>query len=290
MKVFRPQKLNSNVAISIDQGQTPGSVQISDSHLSVEPEAVFENHAEPELPPSELTSNGDSDDAQEAPSSGELRYDESSELGQLLETSSDLTGRIAAFRGLATIWQRSLPQKLLLPVCQALELQKLNCLGFSLWSELRRFNRPAIIVVAHQQQLHRVIVVAINDDTATVLVGDNSLQVPLNELKNRWANNGVTFWQPSNVGGALLQAGAQGPHIPAARGLLNTALGKAKLPLLESINSWEFDSDMAKKVSILQSAYKITADGQIGNETYLLVNELSGTSDLPVLTQRVRRN
>jgi len=68
---------------------------------------------------------------------------------------------------------------------------------------------------------------------------------------------------------------------------LNRGLAKANMPVLDNVDSTNFDIDMSQKVFALQTRYNIVNDSKIGNETYLLLNELVAPETTPVLITRV---
>jgi len=215
-------------------------------------------------------------------------YDSRSELGQALDASADLTGRIAAFRALAAAWDVDLPSQLIQPACDILESEGVECLTVSSWAQMNRYNRPAILVLDQNGSLHRVIVFKIEEDSAQILVGQSVLDVSLSELQSRWTNNGITFWRPSDVGNEFLQQGNISDSIPAVRGSLNRALLKLNMSSFDELASTEFDSSLAQAVFALQNRYSIIADSKIGSETYLLLNEVLSPEETPVLRKRVQ--
>ena len=235
--------------------EVPGSVSIADEYLSAEPE---------------------------------LENLDNSELSKILETASDLTGRIAAFRNLAKLWNKSMPAQLIQPACQALNDEGLICLSFADWQQLERFNRPAILVLQHNNQLHRVIIDSIGQNSAGIRIGDSSYQVPLAELRQRWTGSGVIFWAPGKSQPIFLQQGDSSPLIPPLRERINRVLSETGIPLLSSEDSNLFDLDLSQKVFALQSRFSIIQDSKIGNETYLLLNELLQPESTPVLAPRAR--
>lgn len=213
------------------------------------------------------------------------RSDNDTDLTRLLETSADQTSRITAFRKLAELWGAALPAQLLKPVCETLRAEDLTCLGFGNWQQMLRYNRPSVIVLQHNDQLHRVVLRSISGDTGAVTIADQTHQIPLAELKQRWHGTGVLLWMAPPKNQQFLQVGDRGPAILAAREKLNQALNKVRLPLLSSASNPDFDMDMAQKVFALQSSFKILDDSKIGNETWLLINELL-TPDTPLMQRR----
>lgn len=214
-------------------------------------------------------------------------YDSGSALGQALDSSADLTGRIAAFRALGAAWDVDLPSKLIQPACDILKESGVDCLAVTSWAQLLRYNRPAILVLDQNDSLHRVIVFKIERDSAQVLVGQNVIDVSINELQSRWTNNGITFWRPMVAGSGVLQQGDSSNSLPVIRAAINQALLKRNMPGLDNVTSADFDLPLAQAVFASQAAYSLLADSKIGNETYLLLNEVLLPEQTPVLRQRV---
>ncbi|MBX2847923.1 MAG: AAA family ATPase [Acidiferrobacterales bacterium] len=212
---------------------------------------------------------------------------EQTEFGRILDTSADLTGRITAFRSLADLWGESLPSQVFKPMCEEAAERGLECVFFSNWDQLLRFNRPAVLVLNHAGQLHRVIVEVVDDEAAEVRVGDSIYRISVEELRSRWqGNDGLLLWRPSEAGSKFLQLADRDPLMPIIRGYLNRALEQSKLPTLTNLNSVVYDQELSEKVLSLQQAYAIIQDAKIGNETYLLLNELVQPSVTPVLLNR----
>lgn len=243
----------------------PGSVVISDEPLDDEPVLV-----NPVPRPSTPKFNADSD------------------FGKILDASADVTGRIAAFRSLSEAWDVSLPSKMLRSPCDELRDEGVQCLIVASWQRMLRFNRPAILALKQRGQLHRVILFKVEDGRAHVLVGESVAQLSIEELRARTAKNAVVFWRPSEVVGDLLQEGDVSGQLPNVRKRLNAALAAVSMPLVLDVSSPTFDADLTQKVFALQSRFSILPDGKIGNETYLLMNELLLPDATPVLTPRVK--
>ena len=266
----------------IDSLQTPsgsGSVVVSQEYLDAE-EGVVETVEES----ASLIASIQEPSAEEVARRAAL---EQTEFGRILETSADLTGRITAFRALTKLWDVELPDQLFLPMCEEAKVKGLNCVFVSDWDQLLRFNRPAVLVIRHGNQLHRVVVEAVNGDAVEVGVGESIYRIPTQELQSRWqGNDGVLVWKPSQAGSDFMQQGDRSPLLPIARDYMNRALQLSELPLLNSTLSEEFDTDLTQKALTLQQAYGILSDGKIGNETYLLLNELVQPDVVRVLRRR----
>jgi general secretion pathway protein A len=252
--------------IITEEDISPGSVLISDEFLDGEPVLVNPN----------------------PPTVEKLIYNASSEFGKVLDASSDVTGRIAAFRGLAQAWDVSLPKKILGSVCGELDKSGVRCAEVGSWGRLMRFNRPTILVLEQRNQLHRVIVFSVEQQTAQVLMGENVVSVPVAELQSRWTKSGIAFWRPGVMSGVLLQEGDVNNEMPNVRLNINKALSMLNMPISANVDSVEFDAELAQKVFALQSRFSILADGKVGVETYLLMNEVLAADTTPTLRSRVQ--
>ena len=260
-------------AMGVREGRsaaTSGSVVISEEFLDDAPDVGFVNApATPEVA------------VQSKP-----QYNPNSDFGALLDTSADLTGRISAFRNLGKAWDADLPDKLIKPACLELSQLGVQCSTARSLRQVLRFNRPSILVVEQRDQLHRVILFKVDGEEAQVLVGDNITTVPLEELEARWSRRAVALWRPNEIGVTVLQAGQEFEQLAVVRKHMDKALTVAGLPNLNDLESSDFDDDMVQKTLALQSRYGLTADGKVGNETYLLMNELVAPDAVPVLRQR----
>lgn len=219
-------------------------------------------------------------------SQGLVQGDSTPPLNRRLETSADLTGRIATFRRLAGQWGVQMPDKLLQPACTVLGKKGLQCLGVETWKQVLSYNRPTIMVIKHQDQLHRVILQKVEGDIATIQIGDDIESISVAELNQAWTKNAITFWLPGDAGSAFLQLDDRSNQLPILRAMVNQALAENALPLLDNVDSTYFDLDLSQKVFALQSRFGIDADSRIGNQTYLLLNEILNPDSTLTLTNR----
>jgi len=203
-----------------------------------------------------------------------------------LETSADVTGRVNGFKKLAGLWQAELPAPLLNPVCSELSEQGLRCMTIRSWQQLQRANRPTLLVLEHNGQLHRVVLRSIENGRAFVMIGDAVREVSIAALRAQWNNEAIILWRPQTFGAPFLQLDNQSQQLPLIRDYLNHALLKSSMPPLQTVQSTVFDLDMSKKVFALQTRFAITPDSKIGNETYMLLNEIVDPQNTLVLRNR----
>jgi general secretion pathway protein A len=287
--VLNPQSINSSgddktVDVSVPQSTDavsiqPGIVIIADELLDFSTQ----------LPPSiDLVSAKDTLMIQASDQDVNAANWKGSDLAQLLETSADVTGGIVAARQLARMWQLDLPEKMLQSPCEIVLQNGLSCLNFTTVEKLQLYNRPAIVALSNKNQLYRVIVESIGPDSATLLVGGSKTVISRAELEARWAGDGLLYWRPDQAGSVFLEQGSEGAGVIRVRVLLNRALSATGIPLLNSIEATQFDLDMSQKVFTLQSRFGITSDSKIGNETYMLMNEIVSPDTTPVIRNRLR--
>jgi len=213
---------------------------------------------------------------------------EDTPLGKKLEASGDVTGRITALRNLALEWQVELPSKLLSSACKSVVAAGLKCLEVKQWEKVESFNRPAVVLLKHNEQVHRVIVKSLAGGEAAVVIGSSIKVVPVEELKQRWAGSGLIYWRPSLGGTPILKKGDQSEIIKDIRLQLSEVLSSAKLSPLQELTSSKFDDDLSEKVKLLQQSFSLEDDGLIGSETYLAMNEVINADSTPVLRQRTQ--
>lgn len=256
---------------------TPGSVVISEEYLDDALDVVgLTNADEPTGPTTVISTQTALPPA----------YLDTTAFGRVLEVSPDRTGRVATFRNLAAAWDVELPNQLLGPLCDELAVNQINCLPASSWAGLRRYNRPTIMVLRHKGVDHRVILYRLEEGVASVLVGEQSYDLPVSELRDRWSDNAIVFWRPSDIGDEFLKVGTQNQSLPKVRKVLNQLFAQLDMPILSNVDSPLFDDELAAKTRQLQLRFDIVADGKIGRETYLLINELLDSEGVPTLTNR----
>lgn len=263
----QPQVIEEPLTTIVTSGEiSPGSVLIANEILDDEPVLVNPN----------------------PPVVAALVYDSKSAFGKTLDASSDVSGRVAAFRTLAEAWDVNLPKKIIKPICKELLANGVRCAKVASWDQLLRFNRPAILVLEQKNQLHRVIVFNLEADTAQVLLGENVVSIAVSELQSRWTKDGTVFWRPGVIKASILQKDDVDVELPAVRVKMNKVLSALNMPILLSVESTLFDDDLVQKVFALQSRFGILADGKIGTETYLLMNEVLAPDATPTLKLRLK--
>src|SRR5262249_5650161 len=111
-------------------------------------------------------------------------------------------------------------------------------------------------------------------DSATLLVGAQTLEVPLSVLTTAWRGDFTTFWRvPAGYGGSLSE-GARGPLVDQLGARLAAQQGASAPPA-----SHPFDATLKARVYAFQLAQGLTPDGVVGPTTLMQLNRASGVDE-----------
>ena len=263
---------------SQSKNEVVATVETEDDNLAQENEQkitkqidtndVFEEPVEPETPLNEVPTNI-----------------EQTRFNQLLSSEKANTSRIQAFRNLSEVWETPLPAVMLDDFCTEVRKLKLDCYVGENGNlqELALYNRPTILVLENATGVHRVILRGINEVEANVQIGDNQVIVSRSELEQLWNGNYLLYWQPPAVGYRLFQKGNSGTNVVWLRQQINFALLKNQQPGLEDTVSSVYDEKLSQVVRDIQASAGIIADGQVGLQTYMVINQMINERTIPKL-------
>ena len=208
-----------------------------------------------------------------------------SQFNQLLSAEQANTSRIQAFRNLSDIWDMPLPSLLIDDFCTEVRKLELDCYvgKSSSLQELVLYNRPAILVLENLTGVHRVILRGVNETDANVQIGDTQITVTRNELEELWNGNYLLYWQPPAVGYRLFQQGNSGDQVVWLRQQINFALLKNQQTGLDDTVSSVYDEQLSQAVRNIQTSAGIPADGQVGLQTYMIINQMLNARTIPKL-------
>lgn len=165
------------------------------------------------------------------------------------------------------------------PGCELAEIRGLRCRSVSGgWQRLLSYNRPALLETTHQGGL--LPLVGLDERQAEIDLGEQRLQLPLEQLAAIWNGNFLILWQPPPGGDMLIAMNSHGDIVRWLRQLL------AQVPGLQVENpvSLEFDDALQEQVRQFQRQQGLIADGIAGPETLIRLNTLTG----PVKPPRLR--
>jgi general secretion pathway protein A len=178
-----------------------------------------------------------------------------------------------ALRQLAPAWQ--LPASAPDP-CGAAAQAGIGCFrthgGLAL---IRSLGRPGVLGLRDgQDRPVYAVLTGLGTDSATLLVGPQSLDVPLNLLTTAWRGDFATFWRvPAGYSGSISE-GARGPLVDELGARLAAQQGASAPP-----PSHPFDATLKSRVYAFQLAQGLAPDGVVGPTTLMQLNRASGVDE-----------
>src|SRR5208337_2151357 len=146
-------------------------------------------------------------------------------LTALLKDNSASTTDAAAFRRLLSLWGTAMSNDR--DPCGQAGKAGLACLEqHGSWAQVRALNRPAILTLTDDQGVrHRVVLAALDEQFATLDLGDSNVRVPLDELSRDWFGEFTVVWKPKTTRTRPLSVGMQGDEVRWLRRSLNALRG-----------------------------------------------------------------
>lgn len=163
--------------------------------------------------------------------------------------------------------------------CQVAETRGLRCLtDKGSWPVLRRLNRPAILKLYDgQNREFFAALTALKEDLATVVLGEQTLRLPLATLTSRWLGEFVVVWRPPTGLERPVQPGDRGEQVAWLNRQLVRLEGQTG-PIPEVTL---FDPGLELRVKRFQLASGLTPDGIAGPQTLIhLATVLDGREPL----------
>lgn len=199
------------------------------------------------------------------------------DLAALLQSTSMETTN----QRLLALWGISPFQGRAAAFCEHVKTHSLRCMsGQGDLEMLRRFNRPAIL------SLHRsdgvtapVLLKGLDADKATLEVAGHSVQVTSAQLKPLWTGAYLLLWK-LQTDQPIIGPGNNGEAVRWLRRRLAIAAGQ---PVPET-PSERFDADLGNQVRAFQQTHNLLVDGIAGEQTLVLLNNITPTPGVPLLT------
>jgi general secretion pathway protein A len=181
-------------------------------------------------------------------------------------------GSDEALRELAQLWNIALPEG---EPCEAALKVSLRChQGKGGLYELRLLDRPAILALHDGANASHAVLVALDDEAATLLVRGVRHKLPVAQLAAHFDGAFTTFWTMPRTFREHVQSGERGADVDwiAARlaQLNGIAAPQANAPL---------DAPMEELLRKFQAAQQLKADGVAGPRTYMRLNQLGGVAE-----------
>ena len=201
-------------------------------------------------------------------------------LGTFLSKDPAATTMDSAFTSLFALWNAAYQAGGGL-ACDQADASGLSCV----WqrgslAQLKLINRPAILsLVDSQGAPHQVVLSALDENGAKLLVGDAETQVPIAELADYWFGEFLVLWRPQTPATRPLRAGMRGDDVRWLRQGLEQLSGMPQTPDTGDY----FDADLQQLVENFQRSRRLAVDGVAGLQTQLVLDSALGAPGTPTL-------
>lgn len=167
--------------------------------------------------------------------------------------------------------------------CASLHVGDLRCLeDTGDYATLKRYNRPALLILKHDDHGQTVLLNAINPDgTVTLVGGDGTRDVDHKRLRQVWTGRFKMLWR-SHSGVKLIRPGSVGNAVVWLRKRLMQTDGKNPDHHVGK-PSPVYDRALGKRLKAFQKAQGLAADGLAGPRTQMLLNSAATSPGTPSL-------
>jgi general secretion pathway protein A len=202
-------------------------------------------------------------------------------INALLAANSANTTDPAAFRRLLSLWGTAMTDDR--DPCGQAQRAGLSCLEQrGSWAQVRALNRPAILTLTDDQgQRHRVVLSALDEQYATLNLGEHDERVLLDDLSRDWFGDFTVVWKPKTSRARLLSMGMHGDEVRWLRRSLNALHGASSDPERADV----YDEELAIAVQNFQREHRLNVDGVAGLQTQVVLDTALAEPGSPLLQQ-----
>jgi len=200
-------------------------------------------------------------------------------INALLAANSAYTSDAAAFRRLLSLWGTAMTDDR--DPCGQAQKAGLACLEQrGSWAQVRALNRPVILSLLDDAgRKHRVVLSALDDQYATLDLGEHSERVPLDEVSRDWFGDFTLVWKPKTTRTRDLSVGMRGDEVRWLRRSLNALHGAASDPEHSDV----YDQELAIAVQNFQREHRLNVDGIAGLQTQVVLDTALADPASPLL-------
>ncbi len=200
-------------------------------------------------------------------------------INALLAANEADTGDAAAFRRLLSLWGTAMVEDR--DPCGQAQKAGLACLEqHGAWAQVRALNRPAILTLTDDKgQRYRVVLSGLDDQFATLDLGEHSVRIPLDELSRDWFGEFTVVWKPKTNHTHPLSVGMRGDDVRWLRRSLNALYGAAADPERGDV----YDEELAIAVQNFQREHRLNVDGIAGLQTHVVLDTALAEPGSPLL-------
>ena len=170
----------------------------------------------------------------------------------------------------------------------ALDLGDLRCLrDTGSFADLEKFNRPALLTLRRGQVSRQVLLTALDDSHATLVLPDGTRQWPRQALARLWTGEFQLVWR-LQTSTRRIHEGSVGNSVSWLRRRL--ALARGENPDARAAPpSPIFDAELENRLRRFQRAQDLEVDGLVGARTMLALNNVELGAGTPTLNTEYGR-
>jgi general secretion pathway protein A len=202
-------------------------------------------------------------------------------MNGLLAANNANTSDAAAFRRLLSLWGTAMTDDR--DPCGQAQRAGLACLEQrGSWAQVRTLNRPAILTLTDDAgQKHRVVLSALDDKFATLVLSEHNQRVPIEEVSRDWFGDFTIVWKPKTSRTRELSVGMHGDEVRWLRRSLAALHGASSDPEHGDL----YDEELAIAVQNFQREHRLTVDGIAGLQTQVVLDTALAEPGSPLLLQ-----
>jgi general secretion pathway protein A len=201
------------------------------------------------------------------------------DLDALLAQNAATTTEAAAYRRLLALWGTALTGDT--DPCGQAAKAGLACLDqHGSWAQVRMLNRPAVLTLTDQRgQRHRVVLTALDEQSATLTLGERSERLPIDAVSRLWFGDFTVVWRPKSLRARQLSIGSSGEAVRWLRRKLSALHGSSVDPERDDV----YDQPLADAVQDFQRQHRLVADGIAGVLTQVVLDATLADPQSPLL-------
>ncbi|MEA3639542.1 MAG: AAA family ATPase [Lamprobacter sp.] len=166
--------------------------------------------------------------------------------------------------------------------CQEVTTLGLDCeRSRERWSDLRLFDRPAVLQLRVDGQERYALITGIDDEYAVLQRDETLRRVPIASLDERWSGDVLMLWRLPPNAVRMIGPGTSGDAVRWLREQL-AALPDASL---SDTTSRHYDANLRTVVREFQAARGLAVDGIAGPRTLILLNNALADNEIPRLSR-----
>ena len=203
-------------------------------------------------------------------------------FSDLLKRGMVPTGTETAFASLFRLWGADYSRLAGDTACERAKAAGLMCFhDQGNWNTIANYNRPAVLeLVDEAHRLHDVVLIEMAGDDIVLEFEGTPAVFDRRELDPYWFGEFILLWKPFSDRIVVLGKNSQGPEVKRLRHLLDRAEG---IQSASEAASGKFDDALEQRVIEFQRRHRLTPDGLVGEQTWLLLNTAAGQPPEPVL-------